>query len=298
MSVAAHARSFRHGSTATLSALSCSSSSFTGAGTASCQVTLSGTAGWNGLPVSLSSNNGAVAVPVSVTIGRGSASAVFTANVSAYTGTQTATLTASAAGVSRTFALQLSSAGTPAISLQSTSVAFGSVALNNATTQSVTLTSSGTAPLTIQAAKVAGAGFSGPGLGLPVTLNPGQTAMLQLQFDPTTAGTATGSVSLSSNASNAPAATLALSGTGVQSSYAVDLTWQAPGSSADPVTGYNIYREVSGGSWQRLNTSVNAGTTFADSTVQNGLSYTYQITSVDAQGNESAPSNTYAAAIP
>lgn len=299
VSLTAQARSFRRGGNVTLSALSCGSASMTGQGSDTCQVNLSGAATWAGLAVSLSSNNRAVSVPASVTVPRGSTSAAFTAAVSAFTGTQTAILTASAAGTTQSFAIQLSgSAGTPSISLQSTSVAFGSVALNTTTTQSVTLTSSGTAPLTIAEATVSGTGFSGPGLTLPITLNPGQTAALTLQFDPTTAGAAAGSVVLSTNASNQPTMTIALSGIGTQGSYAVGLSWQAPADSADPVAGYNIYREVSGGSWQRLNGSVNAGTSYSDSTVQGGTTYSYQVTSVDAQGNESAPSNTYNATIP
>jgi fibronectin type 3 domain-containing protein len=78
----------------------------------------------------------------------------------------------------------------------------------------------------------------------------------------------------------------------------VELTWDAPASSSDPVAGYNIYRAVSGGSFQLLNTSVNAPTAYTDSTVGGGIAYTYQVTSVDAEGNQSAPSNTYNVTIP
>ncbi len=64
------------------------------------------------------------------------------------------------------------------------------------------------------------------------------------------------------------------------------------------MAGYNVYRAVSGGSYQLLNGSVNTPTTFADSTVKNGVVYKYEVTSVDAEGNESAPSNVYTATIP
>jgi fibronectin type 3 domain-containing protein len=62
--------------------------------------------------------------------------------------------------------------------------------------------------------------------------------------------------------------------------------------------GYNVYRSIGGGSYQLLNTSVNTPTSFTDATVLSGDSYNYEVTSVDASGVESAPSNVYTAAIP
>jgi hypothetical protein len=268
------------------------------AGADGCTVSLSGTASWRGAQVTLSSSSSLVTVPASVTIRRGGTTAGFTATVSAFSGTQTVLLTATAGGASTTFAIQLS-AGTAAITLQSTSIAFGSVALNTPATQSLALTSSGTAPLTISAASVAGSGFSGSGLAFPVTLNPGQTANLQLQFDPTVAGAATGSLTVSSNASNTPTATIALNGTGTAGSYQVGLAWDAPANSTDPVAGYNIYRAPSGSSsYQLLNSSADAQTAYTDTTVQSGSSYSYYIVSVDASGAESGPSNTISMSIP
>lgn len=304
MSFVAHARNFGNtrgtgqGSTATLRALSCSSGSMSGSGSDSCTVTLSGAAGSRGLVVSLSSNNRAVRVPSSVTVRSGSASAAFTASVSAFSGTQSVILTASEGGTSTTFDIQLS-AGTPAITVQSTSVAFGDVPVNAKATQSVGLTSSGTAPLTIKSGSVAGSGFSGSGMSFPVTLNPNQSATLQLQFDPSAAGSANGSVTLSSNASNAPTVTITLSGTGTSGSYHVNLAWSAPTNSTDPVAGYNIYRAVAGSSsYQLMNASASAQTAFTDSSVQNGSNYTYYVESIDASGGASTPSGTVSVSVP
>jgi hypothetical protein len=281
----------------TLSGLSCSSGSLTGAGTDNCTVSLTGAAGTGGLTVALSSSDSSVTVPGSVTVPAGSASASFTATVSAVTSAQTATLTATAGGTAKTFAITLNATAV-ALTLGSTSIAFGNVNLNTTATQSVTLTSSGTAALTINAGSVTGTGFSVSGLSFPLTLNPGQTATLYIAFDPTVAGAATGAVTLSSNASPGTAS-IGLSGTGQSASYEVDLTWDAPTSSTDPVAGYNVYREISGGSsYQLLNTTVDANKTYADSTVQSGTSYSYYVESVDAQGNQSAPSNTYSVSIP
>jgi hypothetical protein len=250
------------------------------------------------LAVTLTSNNSAVTVPGSVTVPRESTTATFTATVASVSAPQAVTLTASANGASETFALQVGGAAS-AIKLQSTSLAFGNVSLGTTATQSLVLTSSGTAPLTINAANVTGTGFADPGTSLPITLNPNQSATLALQFDPTTAGAATGSVTIASNASNSPTATVSLSGTGASAgSYKVSLTWTAPASSADAVAGYNIYRATSSGAYQLLNTSVNAPTSYTDSNVQSGATYNYEVMSVDAEGNQSSPSNVYTATIP
>jgi hypothetical protein len=287
-----------HHASAELSSLSCSSGTLAGAGTDACTVTLTGAAGTDGLAVSLSSSSSAVTVPASVTVSPGASSAGFTATATAVTTTQTATLTAVAGGVTKSYALQLTEAA-PALTLQSTSVPFGDVTLNTPSTQMVTLTSSGTAPLTISTGKVTGTGFSISGISFPVTLNPSQTATLSIEFDPTATGSATGTVTLTDNAS-AGSATIALSGTGqTAAAYDVDLTWDAPTSSSDPVAGYKIYRAVSGSSsYQLLNSTVNAPTTYTDTTVANGTAYQYYVESVDASGNQSAPSNTFSVTIP
>ena len=81
---------------ATLSALSCSSTSMTKAGTDSCTVTLNAAAARGGFTVRLASNNSSVTVPASVTVAAGSTTASFTATVSSVSTAQTATLTASA----------------------------------------------------------------------------------------------------------------------------------------------------------------------------------------------------------
>ena len=81
--------------------------------------------------------------------------------------------------------------------------------------------------------------------------------------------------------------------------HLVDLSWSAPSGSADPVAGYHVYRSSDGGNtYQLLNSAVNTGTTYEDTVVQSGQSYAYYVTSVDASGVESAPSNAIDATIP
>lgn len=192
---------------------------------------------------------------------------------------------------------------TAALSLSSASVAFGKVALNTPATQSVVLTSSGTAPLTIDAVGLAGGGFSISGISFPLTLNPGGKATLSVQFNPTATGAAAGTLVLTSNASAGGTTTISLTGTGTTqaSDYAVDLKWNEPADSSDPypIAGYNIYRALKGSSlFQLLNGSLNVTTTYTDNTVADGSSYDYQVTTVDSAGNESVPSGVIALAIP
>ncbi|MFP5228638.1 MAG: choice-of-anchor D domain-containing protein [Acidobacteriota bacterium] len=171
--------------------------------------------------------------------------------------------------------------------------------MNTPATQTVRLTSSGTAPLTISGATIQGTGFSMSGMTTPLTLPPAQTATLDVQFKPAAAGTDAGTVSILSNAASGGSSAIALSGTGTSaSSYEVQLNWSAPASSSDAVTGYNVYRAANGGAYQRLNSSASQSATYTDTTVQSGTSYSYEVMSVDASGVESAPSNLYTAAVP
>lgn len=196
------------------SALSCNTGSITPSSTDTCTVTLSAAAPGGGLNVSLSSSNPAVSVPDSVTVPANSASAQFAVSVAAVATNQPVTLTATAVGTSKSFTLQLNAA-TSALSINVSTLAFGNVVLNNPETQSIKITSTGTAPLTIQAATLVGAGFTMPDETFPATLNPGQSVSLIVQFDPSTVAPATGQLTITSNSSAGQTALISLSGTGV-----------------------------------------------------------------------------------
>lgn len=286
--------------TGQLSGLSCTNTSVTGSGTDTCTVTLNAAAGSSGVSVSLSSSSTAMTVPASVTIPADATSASFSATAGAVATAQTVTLTASADGANESTSIQLTSEPSGAVlTTNATSVAFGDVALNTPATQTLTLSSTGTTAVIVNAATLAGTGFSDSGITLPATLNPGQTISLAVQFDPTTAGVATGLLTLTSNSSTGGSTVISLSGTGSTTAYQVDLTWGAPGSSSDPVAGYNVYRSTgSNSTYQLLNASVVHTTTYNDSSVQNGVTYSYYVESVDAEGNQSGPSNVYTSAIP
>jgi hypothetical protein len=215
-------------SAAQLSALTCNQSTYTGSGTDSCLVTLSQAAPAGGLSVSLSSTSGAVTVPASIKVPANASNAAFTAKVSSTSENRTATLEAKAGGVTESFLLQLNAA-ISALSISPSSVAFGSVALNTPTTHSVTLTSTGNVPVTINSATLTGTEYSMTGAGLPVTLSPGQAATLLVQFDPTVLYVASGKITVSSNASSSPNASIALTGNGTAPAVSLaDLSCSSP----------------------------------------------------------------------
>ncbi len=275
----------------TLTGLTCSSGSMTGAGTDTCTVTLNVAAASGGLAVSLASNNSAVTVPATATVAAGATTASFLATVSSVSSGAAVSLTASAGSVKEAFTLQLG-ATTPTLSINATSMAFGDVNVNSPATQTVTLTSTGTASVTVSAATVTGIGFKVSGASFPLTLSPNQAATLSVQFDPTAAGAASGTLTIVSTSLTCPTDVISLSGTGESASYEVNLTWAAPSSSSVPVTGYNVYRAPSGStSYQQINTSPVTQTAYTDNTVQAGETYDYTVKSVDASDVASVPSN-------
>ena len=128
-------------------------------------------------------------------------------------------------------------------------------------------------------------------------LSVGQALPFSIIFSPINAGSAPGTVTVTSNATGSPA-TISLSGTGVASTpHSVVLTWTA---STSTVTGYYVYRSTTSGTgYAKLNASLAAtGLTYTDTTVQNGTTYYYVTTAVDSSGTESLYSNEVQAIIP
>jgi hypothetical protein len=189
--------------------------------------------------------------------------------------------------------------GVSTLNVNSSSVGFGSVELGQIATQTLTLSSTGSGSLTVKFAAITGAGFSLSGSTLPVTLASGQTATLGIEFDPSVAGAASGTLTVSSTSSTNGTAKIALSGTGAAAAYVVNLSWDAPVGSTDPVAGYRVYRSPNGSSsYQLLNPSVDAQTSYTDQSVQSGSAYDYIVESVDASGVASAPTAPVVVSVP
>lgn len=72
------------------------------------------------------------------------------------------------------------------------------------------------------------------------------------------------------------------------SSHSVTLSWQ-PSSSSD-VVGYNVYRGVQPGNFALLR-SMQSGTRYVDTAIQDGNTYYYIVTAVSSTGDESLSSN-------
>jgi hypothetical protein len=98
------------------------------------------------------------------------------------------------------------------LSTSDSSLTFGNVQIGGSASQSETLTNSGGTSVTISQAKVSGTGFSATGLSLPMTLSPGQSFTFGTVFAPTAGGSATGSIAVTSDASNSTL-TITLAGT-------------------------------------------------------------------------------------
>src|SRR5437899_2545959 len=110
--------------------------------------------------------------------------------------------------------------GNGQLSARPASVAFGNVTVGSSGTQAVSFSNTGNVNLTVSLGGATGPGFSISGLTFPLTLPPGQSSAFNVQFAPTATGSASGSVSLVSDAPNPPS-TIALSGTGVQPQLSV-----------------------------------------------------------------------------
>jgi len=106
-------------------------------------------------------------------------------------------------------------AGTPAVlAANPSSLSFGNVAAASSKTLSQTLTNSGGSAVTISQIAASGTGFSFTGINPPVTLSAGQSFTFNVTFAPAVAGSVSGVLSVTSDASNSNLA-IPLSATGI-----------------------------------------------------------------------------------
>jgi hypothetical protein len=176
-----------------------------------------------------------------------------------------------------------------------TSLNFGSVPVSSSKEQDITLTNAGNSSVTISKVSVSGAGYNATGGAAGLILSPKQTATVRATFAPSATGSQTGSITVTSNAKNSPAA-IALAGVGVApSAHHVALAWN--GSSG--IEGYNVYvASTSGGPYSRLNAVPIASASYADFSVLSGHSYYYVVTSVSTANQESNHSSEVKATVP
>jgi hypothetical protein len=151
---------------------------------------------------------------------------------------------------------------TPLVRLSSTNIAFASQIIGNpAMSQQVTLSNSGTAPLTIIAITTAG-DFSQSST-CAATLAPGSQCMITASFQPLVTGTRTGALSIIDNAAGTPHV-INLTGTGA-APLATDTT--PPNVAILSPTAGTVSRTVAGKVTANDNVGINKIELYKDSTI-------------------------------
>jgi len=212
-------------------------------------------------------------------------------------GTSTGAVTFSSDAYNPTLSVSLSGTGTSPGQLTVTpgSMSFGTIVVGTSQSQTGTLSASGSS-VTVSSGTSNSSEFILGGMTLPLTIAAGQSVPFSVTFSPQTSGTASANVSFASNASIS-SITEAVTGTGASAiQHNVDLSWN-PSTSA--VVGYNIYRATaSGGPYTKINSFLDAASSYTDASVQSGQNYFYVATAVDASGVESGYSAEVSAAVP
>ena len=137
--------------------------------------------------------------------------------------------------------LQSNPLPSPRISVSPASLSFGPVNVAASSTQTLTVTNSGSADLSIQRMPISGADnidfITQNDQCTGTTVPPAQNCTVQVVFSPHTSGSKTATLSISSNDSSTPTQSVPLSGSGVavssNTSYCL-FTWLADGSGLEP----------------------------------------------------------------
>jgi len=116
-----------------------------------------------------------------------------------------------------------SSPSGPVISLSATSFNFSSVVIGQSSTQTLHISNTGAAPLTLNSVALKSTQFSLTGPSLPRTVLPAQKLDYTISFAPTTAGSVSASVQITSNAPNTPAS-VSLAGVAEKAAAAIQVS--------------------------------------------------------------------------
>ena len=182
-----------------------------------------------------------ITTPVTLTAGQSTTFTVKFAPESVGTFTGTVNVTSNASNPSLSIPLSGTSVGTPAVLAASpTSLTYTNITVGQTSSQTETIKNTGGTSATISAVAASGTGFSISGITPPVTLTSGQSTTFTVKFAPTSATTFTGTVTVTSNASN-PSLSIPLSGTSVAATggtlTAVPTTVAVPGNVAVGTSG-------------------------------------------------------------
>ncbi len=176
-------------------------------------------------------------------------------------------------------------------------LSFGNVNVGTTATLQIAFKNTGNSDANVSGISITGTGFAIAGSESSVTLTPGQYLTLNVTYDPKSAASNTGSLTITSNATTSKL-NVPLSGTGVKpssSQHSVALNWDA----SSGAVGYYIYRSSKpNGPYARLSSSTTPNTNYSDSTVSGGQTYYYVVTAVNSSNIESTDSNVASATIP
>lgn len=191
--------------------------------------------------------------------------------------------------------IPLSGTGTgsskPQLTITPTTLSFGNVGVGATETLTAGLNATG-ATVTLSSVSSSNSQFAVPGVAFPLKIEVGKEVLVNVTFTPKNTGKASTTLSFDSNATSSLSESL--SGTGT-APY-VSLSWIA---SSSPVKGYNVYRSTSKtGSSTKLNSTVDADTSYTDATVVSGSTYYYATTAVNWSGEESSYSNQVKVVVP
>lgn len=167
------------------------------------------------------------------------------------------------------------------LTASSQQISFGNVTVGSSTAQLLSLTASGNSNVIISSVSATGPGFSASG-GSGMTLMPGNSVTVSVNFEPQGNGNASGKLLIESSASDG-LLQIPLSGVGVAAAvqHSVTLTWDA---STSLVIGYLVYRGTPNGELSQLNPTPDNNTTYTDQPVPGGVTYVYAVKSVGSDG--------------
>jgi hypothetical protein len=143
--------------------------------------------------------------PATTTSDSGSAFSVVVTNTAGTVTSSSATLT-------------VNPAPAPVIQLNPTSINFGNAVVGINLSQILIIKNTGTATLSISQITTTGSGFSTSGFALPLNVSAGQQTTITVAFLPTVVSSASGNISIVSNASTSPNS-VSLSGTGIAATF-------------------------------------------------------------------------------
>jgi len=153
-------------------------------------------------------------LPVSIGAGQSSPVSVVFSPDAAGAFSATVTIASTASDSSATLSLTGTGVANSQLAVSPTTENFGGVTVGSQSNQTITLTNNTGATVNISQATVSGTGFKLSGITTPLALNASQSTTFTATFAPLAAGSASGSVTITSDAPN-PSLSVPLSGTGV-----------------------------------------------------------------------------------